>query len=80
MTRLRWIGGFFVVVVLLLLALPWIVSAEQFRPLIQSQLSAATGRQVEFTSTAILRIENDLIAAAWDEVDLLGLTAQLNAS
>ena len=41
---------------------------------------AATGRQVEFTSTAILRIENDLIAAAWDEVDLLGLTTQLNAS
>ncbi len=48
MTRLRWIGGIFAVVILLILALPWIVSAEQFRPLIESQLSAATGRPVEF--------------------------------
>ena len=39
----------------------------------------ATGRKVEFTSTAILRIEDGLIAAAWDEVDLLGLTTQLKA-
>ena len=38
----------------------------------------ATGRKVEFTSTAIIRIEGNLIAAAWDEVDLLGLTTQLN--
>lgn len=39
----------------------------------------ATGRQVEFTSTAIIRIEGELIAAAWDEVDLLGLTTQLKS-
>lgn len=37
----------------------------------------ATGRTVTFTSTAILRIEDGLIAEAWDEVDLLGLTTQL---
>ena len=40
---------------------------------------AATGRRVEFTSTAVLRIADGLIAAAWDEVDLLGLTRQLGA-
>lgn len=39
----------------------------------------ATGREVEFTSTAIIRIEDGLIAAAWDEVDLLGLTTQLKS-
>lgn len=38
---------------------------------------AATGREVEFTSTAVLRIEAGLIAEAWDEVDVAGLTEQL---
>jgi len=38
---------------------------------------APTGRRVEFTSTAVLRIAEGLIAEAWDEVDLLGLTTQL---
>jgi predicted ester cyclase len=37
----------------------------------------ATGTKVEFTSTALLRIEDALIAEAWDEVDLLGLQGQL---
>jgi steroid delta-isomerase-like uncharacterized protein len=37
----------------------------------------ATGRSVEFTSTAILRIHDGLITEAWDEVDLAGLLAQL---
>ena len=32
-----------------------------------------------FTSTAIIRLEGELIAAAWDEVDLLGLTTQLKS-
>lgn len=36
-----------------------------------------TGKKVEFTSTAILLIHGDLIAQAWDEVDLLGLQLQL---
>ena len=36
-----------------------------------------TGKKVEFTSTAILQIHNGLIAQAWDEVDLLGLSLQL---
>ena len=36
-----------------------------------------SGTAVEFTSTAVLRIADGLIAAAWDEVDLLGLTSQL---
>lgn len=36
-----------------------------------------TGRKVTFTSTAVIRIEGDLIAEAWDEVDLYGLAAQL---
>lgn len=36
-----------------------------------------TGRPVEFTSTAILRIEDERIAEAWDEVDMLGLMSQL---
>lgn len=41
---------------------------------------APTGRRVEFTSTAVLRIAGGLIVAAWDQVDLLGLTGQLNPS
>ena len=38
---------------------------------------AASGNEVEFTSTAILLIHRDLIAQAWDEVDLFGLVVQL---
>lgn len=40
----------------------------------------ATGRSVEFTSTAVLRLDGGLIAAAWDEVDTLGLVGQLTDS
>lgn len=38
----------------------------------------ASGKAVEFTSTAVLRIAGDQIAEAWDEVDMLGLTSQLS--
>jgi predicted ester cyclase len=38
---------------------------------------AATGRRVEFTSTAILRIADGLIAEAWDELDSGAIAAQL---
>ena len=37
----------------------------------------ATGKQVEFTSTAVLRVRNGLIAQAWDEMDAAGLLKQL---
>ena len=41
---------------------------------------AATGKKVEFTSTAILLISHEgLIAQAWDEVDFAGLAQQLNS-
>jgi hypothetical protein len=33
-----------------------------------------TGRIVDFTSTAVLRIEDDQIAQAWDEMDTSWLT------
>ena len=39
---------------------------------------AGTGRKVSFTSTALIRIEGDRLAEAWDEVDLFGLSAQIN--
>ena len=39
----------------------------------------ATGNKVEFTSTAVLRLEHGLIAEAWDEVDMLGVMQQLGA-
>lgn len=38
---------------------------------------AATGRRVEFTSTAILRVADGLIAEAWDELDSGQVAAQL---
>lgn len=41
---------------------------------------AATGRRVEFTSTAILRVEGELIAQAWDELDSGALAAQFGPS
>ena len=38
----------------------------------------ATGRRVEFTSTAVLKLAGGRITAAWDEVDMLTLTGQLS--
>lgn len=38
---------------------------------------AATGRRVEFTSTAVLRIRDGLIAQAWDEMDSGAILRQL---
>jgi steroid delta-isomerase-like uncharacterized protein len=38
---------------------------------------AGSGKEVEFTSTAVLRISDGLIAEAWDEVDVAGLMAQI---
>jgi steroid delta-isomerase-like uncharacterized protein len=38
---------------------------------------AATGKRVEFSSTAVLRVGDGLIAEAWDEVDVAGLMSQL---
>ena len=40
---------------------------------------AATGRGVEFTSTAILRVRDGLIAEAWDEMDSGAILRQLGA-
>lgn len=37
----------------------------------------ASGRPVAFTSTAVLRIEGERLAEAWDEVDMLALTQQI---
>lgn len=37
----------------------------------------ASGRRVEFTSTAVLRVRDGLIAEAWDEMDSGAILAQL---
>jgi steroid delta-isomerase-like uncharacterized protein len=39
----------------------------------------ATGRRVEFTSTAVLRVRDGLIARAWDEMDSGAILKQLRA-
>ena len=35
------------------------------------------GREVTFTSTAVLRVDDGLIVQAWDQVDLFGLFSQI---
>ena len=40
---------------------------------------AASGNSVEFTSTAILRVRDGLIAEAWDELDSGAILAQLRS-
>lgn len=39
----------------------------------------ATGRPVEFTSTAIIEVRDGRLARAWDQVDIAGLMAQITA-
>jgi steroid delta-isomerase-like uncharacterized protein len=39
---------------------------------------AASGRRAEFTSTAVLKIRDGLIAQAWDEMDSAGIVRQLS--
>jgi predicted ester cyclase len=38
-----------------------------------------SGRRVEFSSTAVLRVRDGLIARAWDEIDAAGILQQLGA-
>lgn len=38
---------------------------------------AGSGRRIEFTSTAILRVRDGLIVQAWDEMDSGGILKQL---
>jgi predicted ester cyclase len=38
---------------------------------------AGTGRRVEFTSTAVLRVRDGLIVQAWDEMDSGGILKKL---
>ncbi len=40
---------------------------------------APTGRRVEFTSTAILRVEGAVIVEAWDELDTGAIVASLTS-
>lgn len=40
---------------------------------------AASGKRVEFTSTAVLRLKGGLIAQAWDEPDMFSVMQQLGA-
>jgi predicted ester cyclase len=37
---------------------------------------AGTGQRIEFTSTAVLRVRDGLIAEAWDEMDTGAIAAQ----
>jgi predicted ester cyclase len=41
---------------------------------------AASGREVSFTSTAVLRIAGGEIAQAWDEMDSAAIVRQLSAA
>lgn len=50
MKRLLWIAGPILVLAALVLSLPFLVSADRFRPLLQSRLQAAVGRPVEFAN------------------------------
>jgi len=36
-----------------------------------------SGKEVAFTSTAVLRVDDGLIVEAWDEIDLFGLFIQI---
>ena len=38
-----------------------------------------TGRRIEFSSTAVLRVRDGLIAQAWDEIDAAAILQQLGA-
>ena len=37
----------------------------------------ASDRDATFTSTAVLRVRDGLIAEAWDQIDLFGLFGQI---
>ena len=50
----------------LIFALPWLVSAEQFRPAIEGRLRAAAGRPVTFGALSLRVIPLSLRAAGLD--------------
>jgi AsmA protein len=50
----KWIGIFLAVVIVTLVSLPFLIHVDQFRPTLESELSAALGRQVKLGN---LRLE-----------------------
>lgn len=64
MKRFRLLAVLCGVPLLLLLALPWLVSAEQFRPVIKHQLEAALGRPVAFGKLSLTLFPLSLQAQA----------------
>lgn len=64
MKRFRLLAIVVGVLLLSLLTLPWIVSAEQFRPVIKQQLESALGRPVEFGKLSLILFPLSLQAQA----------------
>jgi hypothetical protein len=63
MKRARWFLGIGGGLAALVFALPWLVSAEQFRPAIEGRLRAAAGRPVTFGALSLRVIPLSLRAA-----------------
>ena len=53
MTRARLLAGIGIAIACSIFALPFLISAERFRPLIQNQLQSALGRPVEFGALSL---------------------------
>lgn len=66
MKRARLLAGVGIAIASLVFALPFLISAERFRPLIQGQLQSALGRPVEFGALSLRVIPLSLRATTLD--------------
>jgi AsmA protein len=60
--RLRWIGIGLAALVLVLASLPFLVDANQFRPLLESNLGAALGREVKLGKLSLALLSGGVTA------------------
>ena len=64
MTRARLLAGIGIAIACFIFALPFLISAERFRPVIQSQLQSSLGRPVEFGALSLRIIPLSLRATS----------------
>jgi AsmA protein len=59
---LKWIGIFFAVVLLAVVATPFLINVNQFRPTLESELSAALGREVKLGNLRLKILSGEVTA------------------
>src|SRR5215475_14890362 len=63
MRMLKWVGIVLAVLVLVMISLPFLINVNQFKPMLESQLSTALNREVKLGDLKLSLFSGELTAA-----------------